>query len=98
MLRTTGFKADAITIQAADDRPTAPTNISNSSSTQGQQGTNGGAFGDQQNQNAPGNGTGGRGEQTGGNDESIAFPGFEPAREQSDEDGPGNRLSDGIYM
>ncbi|CTQ75013.1 flagellar hook-length control protein FliK [Roseibium alexandrii] len=98
MLRTTGFKADAITIQAADDRPTAPTNISNSSSTQGQQGTNGGAFGDQQNQNAPGNGTGGRGEQAGGNDENGAFPGFEPAREQSDEDGPGNRLSDGIYM
>jgi chemotaxis protein MotD len=98
MLRTTGFKADAITIQAADDRPTAPTNISNSSSTQGQQGTNGGAFGDQQNQNAPGNGTGGRGEQAGGNDENGAFPGFEPARELSDEDGPGNRLSDGIYM
>jgi chemotaxis protein MotD len=98
MLRTTGFKADTITIHAADDRPTAPTNISNSSSTQGQQGTNGGAFGDQQNQNAPGNGTGGRGEQAGGNDENGAFPGFEPARELSDEDGPGNRLSDGIYM
>lgn len=100
MLRTTGFKADTITIQAADDRATVTTNVSNanSSSTQGQQGTNGGAFGDQQNQNAPGNGTGGRGEQTGGHDESSAFPGFEPAREQSDEDGPGNRLSDGIYM
>jgi flagellar hook-length control protein FliK len=100
MLRTTGFKADTISIQVADDRATVTTNVSNSnsSSTQGQQGTNGGAFGDQQNQNAPGNGTGGRGEQTGGHDESSAFPGFEPAREQSDEDGPGNRLSDGIYM
>ncbi len=98
MLRTTGFKADTITIQAADDRGTVTTNASNSSSTQGQQGTNGGAFGDQQNQNAPGNGTGGRGEQAGGNDESGAFPGFEPAREQSDEDGSGKRLSDGIYM
>ncbi|WP_306147107.1 MULTISPECIES: flagellar hook-length control protein FliK [unclassified Roseibium] len=100
MLRTTGFKADTITIQAADDRATVTTNVSNSnsSSTQGQQGTNGGAFGDQQNQNAPGNGTGGRGEQTGGHDESSAFPGFESAREQSDEDGSSNRLSDGIYM
>ncbi len=100
MLRTTGFKADTITIQAADDRATVTTNVSNSntSSTQGQQGTTGGAFGDQQNQNAPGNGTGGRGDQAGGNDESSAFPGFEPAREQSVDDGSGIGLSNGIYM
>ncbi|WP_420415016.1 flagellar hook-length control protein FliK [Roseibium sp.] len=99
MLRTTGFKADTITIQAADDRGGATsTTLSNNSSAQAQQGTSGGAFGDNQNQNASGNSAGGRGGQTNGQDDPSDTSGYEPAREQSDEEGMGGRLSDGIYL
>lgn len=99
MLRTTGFKADTITIQAADDRGTATTtNLSNNSSTQGQQGTNSGTFGDNPNQGDSGTGAGNRGGRSGQNAETGASPGFETAMEDGHENGTGNGLSDGIYM
>ncbi len=97
MLRTTGFKADTITIQAADDRGNATSsNLSNNSSAQGQQGTGTGGFGD--NQNASGNGPGTRGGQTGSKEEPGPYPGYETVMEDGHENGTDSRLSDGIYM
>lgn len=99
MLRTTGFKADTITIQAADDRgavqagPTA----SNTSGS-GQNASGNGAFSEGQTQNSDRNASGqdqGRPDQ---NPHEHAGLSGEAMRGNTHEENPGNSLSDGIYL
>jgi len=99
MLRATVFKADTITIQAADDRAslqagvTAGGNAANGQSTSGN-----GAMADGQAQTADRNGSGSDRDQAGrqGREEASTSP--ETSRGNVHEDDTGNRLSDGLYL
>lgn len=99
MLRTTGFKADAITIQAADDRASISAGSgANGNSAMNQNTSGNGTFSDGQPQNS-GNGNFGqnpdrRGQEAHGN----MFPETDISRGKDHEEDTGNSLSDGIYL
>jgi flagellar hook-length control protein FliK len=94
MLRTTGFKADTITIQAADDRGTVQSGSStNGNSGMGQNGTGSGAAGDGQ----PNNGNAGQ-RQPQGHPRDETLPHSEAVKGTGHEDDTGISLSDGIYL
>ena len=99
MLRTTGFKADTITIQAADDRASLQPGLSagNASAT-GQNASGNGTFAEGQAQNSDRNASGQEQERSGQNPQDHAGQPGETARGHSHEDDPGNSLSDGIYL
>ncbi|ASP32960.1 flagellar hook-length control protein FliK [Labrenzia sp. VG12] len=99
MLRATGFKADTITIQAADDRgavqagPTA----SNTAGS-GQNASGNGAFSEGQAQNSDRNASGQDQDRPGQNQQEHGGLSGETARGNTHEEDTGNSLSDGIYL
>ena len=100
MLRTTGFKADTITIQAADDRIAVQHTSSSSSgnSATGQNGAGNGAQGEGQAHNFGGNGSGQQGGRAGGDSRQSAFATSEALKGNGHEEDAGVSLSDGIYL
>ncbi|WP_299812753.1 flagellar hook-length control protein FliK [uncultured Roseibium sp.] len=99
MLRVTGVKTDAITVQAADDRPAMHTGASaNSQSSTGQNGS-----GDGQAQSFNGGGSDQQNNRSGRNDPEGAYPANEANVIETTE-GAGHEktsdisLSDGIYL
>jgi chemotaxis protein MotD len=99
MLKATGVKADAVTIQTADDRVSVQAGSSaGGNAPMNQHNSGNGGFGEGQPQNAGSGQSGnrdGRGQQ-GPSDE--VFPGSQAARGEGHEDDTGSRLSDGIYL
>ncbi|GAA0771052.1 flagellar hook-length control protein FliK [Roseibium denhamense] len=100
MLRSTGMKADTITIQAGDDRSTivqASTQPGNSSAqNQTSSNSNGQLDAQQQNSNGSGSGRGEGNQGDGAPDQS--FQSSDMTKGQGNEEAPGIRLSDGIYL
>ncbi|GAB2182791.1 flagellar hook-length control protein FliK [Roseibium sp. LAB1] len=98
MLRATGFKADAITIQAGDDRIQVQAG-SNASGTQAQNqnGAGGGNPFDGQPQSS-GNGAGQHNGRPGQNSREDAYQASETTRGKGHEEASDISLSDGIYL
>ncbi len=97
MLRTTGFKADTITIQAADDRGTVQSGANaNGNSSMGQNGSGPGSFSDGQAQNGGRGNNGQRQDQPQAHDDRL--PQSETVKGKGHEDNTGISLSDGIYL
>ena len=98
MLRTTGFKADTITVQAADDRLSvqAPgqTNVTSANSQNGASNN----LNDGQPQNFSGNNPGQQGNRSGQDDREAEFLQSGTLKGQGHEDGSDVSLSDGIYL
>ena len=98
MLRTTGFKAETITVQAADDRLTVQTgNTSTGSSTSGQPGGNGDANGSGQSQNFNDSNSDRRQERAGRQGEDPVYS-DEKLKGTGDEERSRPDLSEGIYL
>jgi hypothetical protein len=98
MLRATGFKADAITIQAGDDRIQVQAGGNASGpQAQSQNGTAGGNPFDGQQQSS-GNGAGQQNGRPGQNSREDAYQASETARGKGHEEGSDVSLSDGIYL
>ncbi|MEM9634864.1 MAG: flagellar hook-length control protein FliK [Pseudomonadota bacterium] len=98
MLRTTGFKAETITVQAADDRLTVQAgNTSTGSSTSGQAGANGDTNGNGQAQNFNDGNSDRRQERAGRRGEDPVYPDENP-KGTSDDERSGPDLSEGIYL
>lgn len=99
MLRTTGFKADAITIQAADDRGAVQAGSSaNGNASANQNAPGNGTFADGQSQQS-GNGSAGQNQgRPDRNQRDGVFQFSEQTRGEGHEEAPGNSLSDGIYL
>ena len=97
MLRATGFKADAITIQAADDRGAMTAGSSaNGNSAMNQNNSGNGAFADGQQQS---NGSSGQQQGRPGDrarEDQVQFS--EQTRGNGHEEDTGNSLSDGLYL
>jgi len=99
MLRTTGFKADTITIQAADDRGSVQAGSSaNGNSAMNQNNSGGGATGEGQSQNAGGGSSGQQQGRPGERTQDEHYQVSEQARGTGHEEATGNSLSDGIYL
>lgn len=100
MLRTTGFKADTITIQTADDRITVQQSSSANSgnSATGQNGSGNGAAGNGQPQSFGGNNPGQQDGRPGGDGRDTVFNASEALKGKGHEEDAGNSLSDGIYL
>lgn len=99
MLRTTGFNADTITIQAADDRGTVlSSSQSGNSSAQNQNGNNTGAQFDGQRGNQNGDGSDQPDNRSGEDGHGDHFQVADFSKGQDHEDGSDIRLSDGIYL
>lgn len=99
MLRATGFKADAITIQAADDRGSVAAGSSangNSAMNQNNSGTS--AFGDGQPQNSGSNASGQHQGRSSERARDEQFQLSEQTRGNGHEEATGNSLSDGLYL
>jgi len=100
MLKATGFKADAITIQAGDDRITVQAGSGSAGSqaqNQSQNGSAGGNSFDGQPQNS-GNGAGQQQGRAGRESREDAFQVLQSKEGNGHEDGPGVSLSDGLYI
>ena len=98
MLRTTGFKADTITVQVADDRLTVQTGNSTSNSfSAGQNGSNGSAAGEGQGQSFGGDASSDRNDRSGGQQGDEGVFAREAMKGQGDEVSELD-LSDGIYL
>ncbi|MCK7611285.1 flagellar hook-length control protein FliK [Roseibium sediminicola] len=99
MLRATGFKADAITIQVADDRGTVAAGSSaNGNSVMNQNNSGNGAFGDGQSQNSGNNASGQHQGRSGERARDEQFQFSEQTRGNGHEEATGNSLSDGLYL
>ncbi|MEP2705366.1 MAG: flagellar hook-length control protein FliK [Roseibium sp.] len=99
MLRTTGFNADTITIQAADDRGTVlSSSQSGNSSAQNQNGNNTSAQFDGQRGNQNGGGSDQPDNRSGEDGHGEHFQAADFSKGQDHEDGSDIRLSDGIYL
>jgi len=105
MLRATGFKADSVTVQAADDRVAVqqPGQASAGGSASGQNGAGQNAAGqnaagDGQAQNFNGNGSGQQNGRAGQDGRADVFRNPETSKGKSHEEGTGVSLSDGIYL
>jgi|GEM_PF-2180924 len=99
MLRATGFKADAITVQAADDRISvqAGNSANNTNSAAGQNGSGGNGPGDGQLQNFNG-GSGQSNNRSGRNGGEDAFSAGDASKGTGHEKASDISLSDGIYL
>ncbi|MES0881912.1 flagellar hook-length control protein FliK [Roseibium sp. SCP14] len=98
MLRATGFKAETIAVQAADDRLSVQAgNTSTGSSTSGQPGANGDTNGNGQAQNFNDGNSDHRNERADRHGEDPVYS-DENLKGTSDEERPGPDLSEGIYL
>ncbi|GAB4577169.1 MAG: flagellar hook-length control protein FliK [Roseibium sp.] len=99
MLKATGVKADAVTIQTADDRVSVQAgNSAGGNASMNQNNSGNGGFGDGQPQYAGSGQSGNRDGHGGQGPHDDVFPESQAARGEGHEDDTGSRLSDGIYL
>ncbi|MBN9670727.1 flagellar hook-length control protein FliK [Roseibium aggregatum] len=100
MLRATGFKADTVTVQAADDRTAVQqtSQAGTSGSATSQNGAGQSAAGDGSAQNFNGSGSGQQNGRAGQNGPEEVFRNSDTTKGKGHEESTGVSLSDGIYL